>query len=81
MTVFILRRLMQSVLVLLVMSLLVFVGVYAIGKIERLLYPAAFATGTALRFERFDLWGPCGHATGRAQEPPGRDPARLLADG
>ena len=32
MTVFILRRLMQSILVLLVMSLLVFVGVYAIGN-------------------------------------------------
>jgi peptide/nickel transport system permease protein len=31
-TVFILRRLMQSILVLLVMSLLVFVGVYAIGN-------------------------------------------------
>ena len=42
MTVFILRRLMQSILVLLVMSLLVFMGVYAIGDpIEIFISPEA----------------------------------------
>jgi len=42
MTVFVIRRLMQSVVVLLVMSLLVFVGVFAIGNpIDILVNPQA----------------------------------------
>src|SRR5258706_15346586 len=42
MTVFVIRRLMQSVVVLLIMSLLVFVGVYAIGNpIDILINPQA----------------------------------------
>ena len=42
MLVFILRRSMQSIVVLLVMSLLVFVGVYAIGNpIDILINPQA----------------------------------------
>jgi peptide/nickel transport system permease protein len=39
MTVFLIRRLMQSVVVLLAMSMLVFVGVYAIGNPVKLLIP------------------------------------------
>jgi hypothetical protein len=35
------------------------VGVYAIGQIDRLVYPGAFPDGTAIRFERFDLWRKC----------------------
>ena len=42
MTVFVIRRLMQSAFVLLVMSLLVFVGVYAIGNpVDLLISPEA----------------------------------------
>ena len=42
MLVFIIRRLLQSVVVLLVMSLLVFAGVYAIGNpIDMLISPDA----------------------------------------
>ena len=42
MTVFLIRRLLQSVLVLLVMSLLVFVGVYAVGNpVDILISPDA----------------------------------------
>jgi peptide/nickel transport system permease protein len=47
MTVFIIRRLMQSVLVLFVMSLLVFMGVYAIGDPVEI-----FISGDADQFER-----------------------------
>ena len=32
------------------------VGLYAIGSINRLIYPGAYPEGTAIRFERFELW-------------------------
>ena len=32
------------------------VGPYAIGSIDRLIYPGAYPEGTAIRFERFELW-------------------------
>jgi regulation of enolase protein 1 (concanavalin A-like superfamily) len=32
------------------------VGLYAIGAIDRTVYPAAYADGTAIRFESFWLW-------------------------
>jgi hypothetical protein len=32
------------------------VGVHAIGMIDRTIYPGAYPEGTAIRFERFDLW-------------------------
>jgi hypothetical protein len=32
------------------------VGLYAIGSIDRGLYPGAYPEGTAIRFERFALW-------------------------
>jgi class 3 adenylate cyclase/tetratricopeptide (TPR) repeat protein len=33
------------------------VGLHAIGMIDRTIYPGAYPEGTAIRFERFDLWG------------------------
>jgi peptide/nickel transport system permease protein len=39
--IFIIRRSLQSVVVLLVMSVLVFVGVYAVGTIDILINPQA----------------------------------------
>jgi tetratricopeptide (TPR) repeat protein len=33
------------------------VGLHAIGTIDRTIYPGAYPEGTAIRFERFDLWG------------------------
>ena len=33
------------------------VGLYAVGKIERSIYPGAYSDGTAIRFESFQLWG------------------------
>jgi regulation of enolase protein 1 (concanavalin A-like superfamily) len=35
------------------------VGLHAIGAIDRLVYPSAHPEGTAIRFERFSVWG-CG---------------------
>lgn len=32
------------------------VGLHAIGNIDRRLYPGAYPEGTAIRFERFELW-------------------------
>jgi regulation of enolase protein 1 (concanavalin A-like superfamily) len=32
------------------------VGLHAIGMIERTIYPGAYPDGTAIRFERFELW-------------------------
>ena len=32
------------------------VGVHAIGKIDRTVYPGGYAKGTAIRFESFQLW-------------------------
>ena len=32
------------------------VGLHAIGNINRLIYPGAYPEGTAIRFERFELW-------------------------
>ena len=32
------------------------VGLYAIGRIDRGLYPGAYLEGTAVRFEQFELW-------------------------
>jgi regulation of enolase protein 1 (concanavalin A-like superfamily) len=32
------------------------VGLYAIGSINRLIYPGAYPEGTAIRFESFELW-------------------------
>ena len=32
-------------------------GLCAIGQIDRMIYPRACPDGTAIRFERFDLWG------------------------
>lgn len=56
MTVFIIRRLLQSVLVLLVMSLLVFVGVYAIGNpIDVLISPDADQLERARTIAAFGL--------------------------
>lgn len=33
------------------------VGVYAIGWIDRTIYPGAYPDGTAIRFESFQVWG------------------------
>ena len=56
MLVFIIRRLLQSVAVLLVMSLLVFVGVYAIGNpIDMLISPDADQADRALTIAAFGL--------------------------
>jgi class 3 adenylate cyclase/DNA-binding SARP family transcriptional activator/regulation of enolase protein 1 (concanavalin A-like superfamily) len=33
------------------------VGLYAVGNIDRLVYPGAFPEGTAIRFESFQVWG------------------------
>jgi hypothetical protein len=32
------------------------VGVHAIGALDRMIYPAAYPEGTAIRFESFALW-------------------------
>jgi hypothetical protein len=33
------------------------VGLHAIGMIDRTIYPGAYPEGTAICFERFELWG------------------------
>jgi class 3 adenylate cyclase len=33
------------------------VGLHAIGNIDRIVYPGAYPEGTAIRFERFEMWG------------------------
>lgn len=56
MLVFVIRRLMQSVIVLLIMSLLVFVGVYAIGNpIDMLISPDADQLDRARTIAAFGL--------------------------
>jgi hypothetical protein len=32
------------------------IGVYAIGDIDRTIYPGAYPDGTAIRFESFEIW-------------------------
>jgi regulation of enolase protein 1 (concanavalin A-like superfamily) len=32
------------------------VGLFAIGSIDRMIYPGAYPEGTAIRFESFQLW-------------------------
>ena len=62
MFVFIIRRLLQSIVVLVVMSLLVFVGVYAIGNpIDMLISPDADQMERARTIAAFGLDKPgCG---------------------
>ncbi|MBI3721796.1 MAG: hypothetical protein HY248_04510 [Fimbriimonas ginsengisoli] len=31
-------------------------GLHAIGQTDRTIYPGAYPGGTAIRFERFELW-------------------------
>jgi regulation of enolase protein 1 (concanavalin A-like superfamily) len=35
------------------------VGVFAVGAIDRTVYPGAYPGGTAICFEPFELWGSC----------------------
>ncbi len=39
---------------------------HAIGMIDCTIYPGAFPEGTAIRFQRFELWG---GANGEARSP------------
>jgi hypothetical protein len=32
------------------------VGLYAMGDLNRIVYPGAYPEGTAIRFESFELW-------------------------
>jgi hypothetical protein len=64
MTVYLLRRVFQSLLVLVAMSLIVFVGVYAVGDpVEILISPDATSSSVSVRSRRSASTCRCGSNT------------------